>query len=96
MSKVETKTYEVLKPIGYGSRHEKGAILTMPVVDAEAIGTEYLMEATGTPAEKTSAHKKAVSKMSIAELRAYAKELELDTEGSKADLVERITLHLEG
>ena len=95
MSKIEIKTYEVLKPIGYGGRQEKGTVLSMPVADAEAIGTEYLVESQEAPTKKASSPKKEVSKMSIAELRAYAEELELDTDGSKADLVERITLHLE-
>lgn len=91
----ELKKYEVLKPIGYGGRHEKGAILTMPVTDAEGIGAEYLKEVTSEGvAEKPTVSKKPVSKMSVAELRAYAGELGLDTEGSKADLAERITLHL--
>lgn len=95
MSEILKKKYEVLKPIGFGGRREKGEILDLSKAEADNFGAEYVKEVGASEAIKKTVEKKPVDKMTLKELQAFAKELELDTAGSKADLVERITLHLE-
>lgn len=91
------KQYKVLKPIGYGGRKEKGEILSLPEEVAKAIGSEFLEEVSSanTVKEEVVQEEKPLEKFSKAELEAKAEELGLDSTGSKADLLERITLHLE-
>lgn len=95
MSNQEKKSYEVLKPIGFGGRREKGEILNLTEAEAKNFGDEYVKEVGSSEVVKKTVEKKPVDKMTLKELQAFAKELELDVSGSKADLVERITLHLE-
>jgi hypothetical protein len=98
MSNQETKTYEVVKPIGWEGRHEKGEILEMPVSVAKAFGTEYVVEVTAKATgddDTDSSDDVSVSKMNLKELQAKAEELGLAKTGSKADLQERIALKLQ-
>mgnify|MGYP003402565881 CR=1 FL=1 len=87
------KLYKVLKPIGYGGRQEKGAVIEIDEAYAKAIGSEYVVEADkGEVATDTTVVEKPVDKMSLAELKDKAKQLKLPATGSKADLIERINL----
>lgn len=95
MSNSESKkSYEVLKPIGFGGRREKGEILELTQAEAENFGADYVQE-VGTAPKVSAGDETPIEKMKLAELREKAEKLGLDTEGSKADLVERITLHLQ-
>jgi len=90
---MSTKLYKVLKPIGYGGRQEKGAVIEIDEAYAKAIGSEYVVEAgKGEVATTETVEEKAVEEMSLAELKAKAKALKLPATGSKADLIERINL----
>lgn len=91
------KTYEVLKPIGYGGRQEKGAILELPEDVASAFGSEYVRESNkeATVVAKGEKEETPLKGMKLAELRKKAKELGLDESGTKPDLIDRITLHID-
>lgn len=86
--------YKILNPIGYGGRIERGAIVELPDEVAKAYGAEYVEPYTGevVKAQEEKVEEVPLSKLSVAQLRAKAKDMNLDTEGSKADLIERITL----
>ncbi len=85
------KVYEVLHPIAWGGRLERGETVEMTDEEASAFAPGMLKSA-GTVAPKADEEVVAVADMNLTQLRAKAKELELDASGSKADLIERITL----
>lgn len=85
-------------PIGYGGRQEKGTILSMDVDTANAFGKEYVVEVDSAEGAVVASAKVEIplEKMKLKELQLKAKELKLDASGTKPDLIERISLHLEG
>lgn len=81
-----------------GDRIERGAEFDASADDVAHIDPEDITEVGATPATEAEAQAVdvPVSEMSVAELRAKAKELGLTTTGTKADLQERISLHQAG
>lgn len=90
MSKT-TKLYRVLNPIAHGGRVERGTEIELTDEQAANYGENYV-ELVTAKASAEEVEAKPVEKMTVAELRIKAEELGLDATGSKADLVERITL----
>lgn len=87
------KLYTVLNPIGHSGRLERGA--TVELTDEEAInyGPEYVALVTASKAKVEEVVEEVpLAKQTVAQLRITAEELGLETTGSKADLLERITL----
>lgn len=75
-----------------GSRVEKGVeIDTTPDV-AQNFGGDLVLVKEEATVEEVPTAPKAVEDMTMEELRAHAKNLGLKTTGSKADLIERISL----
>lgn len=95
MSVEKTIKVKVLKPIGYGGRHEAGAIIDMTEGYVDSFGPEYVVPADSASAEEadtTTGEEKELSDLTVSELREKAKSLDLPSGGSKADLIERIEL----
>lgn len=91
----KTVKVKVLKPIGYGGRHEAGAIIDMTEGYVASFGPEYVVPADSASVEKadtTTGEEKELSDLTVSELREKAKSLDLPSGGSKADLIERIEL----
>lgn len=87
------KSYRVLRPIGYSGRREIGEIVEIDESYALAIGPEYVEEVKdGVVTTETKTDETPVEEMSHKELKEKAKDLNLPIDGSKADLIERITL----
>jgi hypothetical protein len=89
--------YKTLLPISWrGERVEAG--VEIPLTPEEFANVADLVVAAGeTPEpEPTPEAEVAVADMTKDQLVAKAGELGLSTGGSKADLIERITLHLQG
>ncbi len=80
-----------------GDRVVKGAVVELDPVVAENYGSD-LVAVGKVPKEEAPAPTplKPLAEMTAEELKAKAEELGLSKSGSKADLLERITLHLEG
>lgn len=78
-----------------GDRVEAGVEIEVSMEDAARLGADISPAAGQTVAEER-AEPVPVTEMSYDQLKAQAKELELSQAGSKADLIERITLHLQG
>ena len=90
------KDYEVLKPISFGGRIEKGDTVRMTEAEAENHGSDYLVEVgKKVSTEEVEEEEKALEDMTQKELSAKAKELELKSTGTKPELLERIQLHEE-
>jgi hypothetical protein len=75
-----------------GDRVRQGTILEMEPAVAAAYATSVTPFET-EPAPQPVEEEKAIEDMTVAELKVKAGELGLATSGSKADLIERITLH---
>ena len=88
----ETKTYRVLNPIAHGGRVERGTEIELTEEHAANYGSHHVELVTASSKAKAEVEEKAIDKMTVAELRIKAEELGLETTGSKADLVDRITL----
>jgi hypothetical protein len=86
----EKKEYKVLNPIAHSGRIERGEIVLLTEDEARNFpnNVELVMPVVATVEEP----EKAIDDMGVRELRAKAKGLGLSTEGSKADLLERIAL----
>jgi hypothetical protein len=83
-------------PISFkGDRIEKGVEIEVTAEDVERLGGD-ISPAAGAPVEEAPEVEPAIEEMTYDQLKAKAKALELSQAGSKADLVERITLHLQG
>jgi len=95
MSKTNTSSYEVLRPIAHGGRQEKGAVVQLTADEAANYGADYVKPFVAKAEVVAEVTEKPVEKMTVAELRIKAEEMGLDTTGSKADLVERINLAAE-
>lgn len=89
------RKYKTLCAIAYGGRIEKGSIVELPDDVAKAYGAGYVEPVDDTAEVDHVVAEKAIDDMSLLELRAKAEELGLKTAGSKADLIERLTLHTE-
>ena len=89
------RKYKTLCAIEYGGRIEKGSIVELPDDVAKAYGAGYVEPVDDTAEVDHVVAEKAIDDMSLLELRAKAEELGLKTTGSKADLIERLTLHTE-
>lgn len=88
--------YKVLKPIAFGGRQEKGAVIDISEETANAIGDEYVVKLSEKEESKVEVpEEKDLDDMSVAELREKAIKLDLAKSGTKADLIERIKLALE-
>lgn len=72
-------------------RIEKGQEIELTEEEAFNLGDAVSL-VTGPAPEPVAAPEKAVADMSLSELKAKAAELGLSASGSKADLVDRITL----
>lgn len=89
--------YKVLHPIAYSGRRERGQVVEIPDADAASYLKPGLVEPYEGNAEPVNEPAEApLEEMTAEELKAKAKELGLPTSGSKADLKERIELHLAG
>lgn len=88
--------YKVLNPIGYSGRVERGEVIEMADDVAANYGPEYV-ELFSTVEEKAIEDdtETDVTKLTVAQLRIKAEEMGLATTGTKADLIERITLSIE-
>lgn len=76
-----------------GDRVRPGTILEMDPKEATNYGTSVApFEETPAPLPAPE-EEKAIDEMTVAELKEKAAALGLSTSGSKADLIERITLH---
>lgn len=90
-----TKLYKVLTPIGWNGRREKGEVIALTEKEASAYGPAYVEEVVP---EETAAEAKAslseipVEKLKYEQAKTLAKELGLPTDGTKADLQDRIAL----
>ena len=78
-----------------GDRIRKGAVVDLTEEEAQVHAGEVKSLEAPAP-EPEPQPEKALDEMTAAELKAKAAELGLSTTGSKADLVERITLHQDG
>jgi hypothetical protein len=83
-------------PIGFkGDRIEKGEEIELSAEDAARLGTD-VVPVGGAVVEEIEEEEKSLDDMTKAELAAKAEALGLPTSGTKADLIEKITLHLAG
>ena len=83
--------FKVQYPVAYGGRREKGEILELTEEQASRLGDAVSpVESEVTAPEEVE--EKDLDEMSADELKEKAIELELPTSGTKADLIERITL----
>jgi ribosome biogenesis protein Nip4 len=78
-----------------GDRVERGAIVDMTKAEAQRYGDDLVPFVDQVEAEAV-VKDVPIEEMTYAQLQARAKELDLSASGSKADLEERIRLHLEG
>lgn len=86
--------YKVLHPIALGGRRERGEVIDMSVEVAEAFGEKYVeLYEEADEAEVEESTPEVSMNMSHDELKEEARKRELSVSGTKADLVERITLH---
>lgn len=89
------KTYVTLCAlIIKGSRVERGTKVELDEVEAERLVddvVEVAVETVSTPVIEQP--EKSLEELTVAELKEKAGALGLDTKGTKADLVERISLH---
>ena len=89
--------YKILNPIGFGGRIERGEIVELPDEVAENYGPDYVtLVVTETETEVVSDTEGDLTKLTVAQLRIKAGEMGLTTTGTKADLIDRITLALAG
>ena len=88
----EKKEYKVLNPIGWNGRRERGEIISLTEAEAAAIGGNVELFVPEVPVVEKPLADKPIEDMKKAELESLAAEMKLDTTGSKADLVESITL----
>lgn len=81
-----------------GDRVEKGSEIELSEAEAVAFDPADItaVDAIPEPEEEPAVSDTPLAEMSADQLKAYAKELGLKASGSKADLQERIVLHLEG
>lgn len=90
-----TQNYKVLKPIGWNGRREKGEVVKLTDEEASAYSSEYIELVTPVvvkEVEEIALENKPLETLKFAELKELAVKLGLDANGSKADLLERITL----
>ena len=86
--------YKVLKPIQHGDRIEAGEVVEMSDDIAKAFGPAYVeLYEEVEEVEVVEEEEKSLEEMSKKELQAKAEELGLATDGSKADLIERLTIN---
>jgi hypothetical protein len=90
--------YKVLNPIAWSGRKERGEVVEMNEVEASNFLNNLILveQALKLEEEKANEPEKSITELSIIELKNKAKELGLSFKGSKADLIERITLFLSG
>ena len=89
--------YRTKVPLGIkGERVEKGVEIELSEEDFNRFDPNDFEPVAGAPVEAAPEPEPEIKAMTVAQLKAKAEELELATSGSKADLVERITLHLQG
>jgi hypothetical protein len=81
-----------------GDRVEKGSEIELSAKEAAGFDPADItaVDAIPEPEPERKLSDTPVDEMSAADLKAYAGELGLSASGSKADLLERIKLHLEG
>lgn len=77
-----------------GSRVDPGTILEMTSEDAFRLAGDVSPYGGAPEVEEVVVDNTPIEEMSTDQLKAKAKELGLKATGSKADLTERITLHL--
>jgi len=79
-----------------GDRVERGAEIELSEAEVAHLDPADLSLASGTPSTvNEESGVVALEDMTHTQLKEYAKELGLSAAGSKADLLERIALHLE-
>ncbi len=79
-----------------GDRVEKNTNVDMEPEEAKRFGDDLLPLEAEPVEEPESTPEKPLAEMNHEELKAKAEKLGLSKSGTKADLQERITLHLEG
>lgn len=76
-----------------GDRVVKGTIIDVEPEFAATLGDDLTPVGAEAPTEEETTDEKALVDMTAAELKVKATSLGLAASGSKADLIERITLH---
>lgn len=79
-----------------GDRVEKGAEIELSEDEAAAIDPADITAVEDIPEPEPEPEEPPVGEMTVSQLRRKASALGLSASGSKADLEERIRLHLEG
>jgi hypothetical protein len=79
-----------------GDRIEKGTEVELSVEDAARFDILDLAPVGPEVAPEPEEPEPAIEDMTLGQLKKKATDLSLSANGSKADLVERITLHLQG
>ena len=79
-----------------GDRVPKGTTIELTPEEAKPLALHLIGAAVEETPEPEPTPEKPLEEMSAAELKEKADSLGLSTSGTKADLLERITLHLEG
>lgn len=89
--------YKTNCPISFmGSRVERGVEIELTKEYAKSLGDDVSLVSDQVEEEEAADDEMvAVADMTQAQLKAEAKKLGLKTTGSNADLIERITLHLQ-
>lgn len=84
----------IKQALAYGVRREVGEVVDMPDEVIKAYGPEYVEKYSETPEDTSdeSESEAALGDMTKAELQGEAAKRDLDTSGTKADLIERIEL----
>lgn len=85
--------YKVLAPIFHGERIERGSIVELPCDVANAYGVDYVqLVGASVDEELVEVEVTPLADLSVADLRALAKERGVSSSGSKADILERLQL----
>ncbi len=80
-----------------GDRVEKGKVIDLTAEDVKRLDPSEISPVADVEVAPVIAEpEKPLEEMTAAELKDKAAALELSTSGTKADLLERITLHLAG
>ena len=90
----QKKQYKVLRPIGYGGRRERGEVIDLSDEQAASLPPDaiQLLSTVAEPPKEVALEERPLETLKVTELRELASKLGLKTDGSKADLVERINL----
>lgn len=92
MSTNDRLPFKALRPLGISGRVEKGEIVYLTAQEAKGYSKEDLAPFTPEATAGVGEDTRALSELSLAELKERAAAKGLKTSGSKADLIERLEL----